>query len=238
MHRFNHWIDGKDSPAAPGSRVFEKFSPEDGSLAALVPEAGPAEVDAAVQSARRALRAGWSRTSAGERGVQLRRIAAGIRERFDEFVAAECADTGKPASLARHLDVPRASANFEAFADLHNNLPTDAFEMPTRDGGTAISLGQRIPRGVVGVISPWNLPLLLMTWKVAPALACGNAVVVKPSELSPTSANLLGEVIAAAGVPAGVYNVVHGFGAASTGQLLAEHPDVNAITVTGSTQTG
>ena len=151
---------------------------------------------------------------------------------------AEVADTGKPVSLARHLDIPRGAANFKVFADTIKNVATEFFEMGTPDGAGAINYAVRRPIGVVGVICPWNLPLLLMTWKVAPALACGNTVVVKPSEESPQTATLLGEVMNAVGIPKGVYNVVHGFGPGSAGEFLTRHPQVNAITFTGETRTG
>jgi aminomuconate-semialdehyde/2-hydroxymuconate-6-semialdehyde dehydrogenase len=118
------------------------------------------------------------------------------------------------------------------------NVATEAFQMPTPDGGGALNYAIRVPKGVVAVICPWNLPLLLMTWKVAPALACGNAVVVKPSEETPGTATLLGEVMNAVGMPKGVYNVVHGLGPESAGEYLTRHPDVNAITFTGETRTG
>jgi aminomuconate-semialdehyde/2-hydroxymuconate-6-semialdehyde dehydrogenase len=168
----------------------------------------------------------------------LRRVAEGITRRFDQFLAAEIADTGKPASLARHIDIPRGAANFSAFADLAVNVGSEAFEMPTQDGAGALNYALRVPRGVIAVICPWNLPLLLMTWKVGPALAFGNAVVVKPSEETPSTATLLGEVMNEAGVPKGVYNVVHGFGPDSAGELLTRHAGVDGITFTGETRTG
>jgi aminomuconate-semialdehyde/2-hydroxymuconate-6-semialdehyde dehydrogenase len=176
--------------------------------------------------------------SAPERSALLVKLAAEINRRFDDFLAAEVADTGKPASVARHLDIPRGAANFNAFADLVKNVPTEAFELATPDGLGALNYGIRRPRGVIAVVCPWNLPLLLMTWKVAPALACGNTVVVKPSEETPSTATLLGECMNAAGIPKGVYNVVHGFGPNSAGEFLTRHPDVDGITFTGETATG
>jgi aminomuconate-semialdehyde/2-hydroxymuconate-6-semialdehyde dehydrogenase len=142
-------------------------------------------------------------------------------------------DTGKPRALASHLDIPRGAANFRVFADTVKNVPTECFEMTTPEGRTALNYSVRVPRGVVAVICPWNLPLLLMTWKVAPALACGNTVVVKPSEETPGTATLLGEVMQSVGVPPGVYNVVHGLGEDSAGELLTRHPGIAAITFTG-----
>ena len=219
-------------------RRFENRSPVDGSLVSVVHEANEEDVDGAVGAARAALRGPWGKFSAPERAAILTKVAAEIEQRFEAFLAAEVADTGKPASLARHLDIPRGAANFNAFADLTKNVPTEAFEMATPDGAGALNYGIRRPRGVIAVVCPWNLPLLLMTWKVAPALACGNTVVVKPSEETPSTAALLGECMNAAGVPAGVYNVVHGFGPNSAGELLTRHPDVDGITFTGETATG
>jgi aminomuconate-semialdehyde/2-hydroxymuconate-6-semialdehyde dehydrogenase len=168
----------------------------------------------------------------------LQKIADGIEERFDCFLAAEVADTGKPISLASRLDVPRAAANFRVFADLIKTAGLESFQTETPDGKTALNYAVRKPLGVVGIITPWNLPLLLLTWKVAPALACGNAVVVKPSEETPATATLLAEVMEKASIPHGVYNVVHGFGPNSAGEFLTQHPDVNAVTFTGESQTG
>ena len=173
-----------------------------------------------------------------ERAEVLQKVSQGISDRFDDFLAAEVADTGKPTSLARMVDIPRGGANFATFADMIKNLGSEFFETATSDGGKAINYGVHRPKGVIAVISPWNLPLLLMTWKVGPALACGNTVVVKPSEVTPHTATLLGEVMNAAGVPKGVYNVIHGFGPNSAGEMLTQHPLVNGITFTGETTTG
>src|SRR5258708_354628 len=168
----------------------------------------------------------------------LHGVAREIDRRFDDFLDAEVHDTGKPRSIASHVDIPRGAANFRVFADAVKNVPTEFFEMTTPEGRRAFNYAVRTPRGVIAVICPWNLPLLLMTWKVAPALACGNTVVVKPSEETPATATLLGEVMNAVGIPAGVYNVVHGFGPGSTGEFLTTHPDVDGITFTGETATG
>ncbi|GAB3859847.1 hypothetical protein GCM10029963_61780 [Micromonospora andamanensis] len=173
-----------------------------------------------------------------ERAEVLRRIADELERRFDDLVAAEVADTGKSISQARTLDIPRGAANFRAFAEIVATTPTESFTTVTPAGGRALNYAVRKPVGVVAVIVPWNLPLLLLTWKVAPALACGNAVVVKPSEETPASATLLAEVMAAAGVPDGVFNLVHGFGPDSAGEFLTRHPGVDAITFTGESATG
>jgi aminomuconate-semialdehyde/2-hydroxymuconate-6-semialdehyde dehydrogenase len=224
--------------AAKSGRSFDKRSPVNGALIARVSEAGEAEVNAAVEAARAALQGPWSSITPAERGDMLYAVANEINKRFDDFLVAEVADTGKPVSLARHLDIPRGAANFKVFADTIKNVSTEFFEMATPDGAGAINYAVRRPIGVVGVICPWNLPLLLMTWKVAPAMACGNTVVVKPSEETPQTATLLGEVMNAIGIPKGVYNVVHGFGPDSAGEFLTRHPGVNAITFTGETKTG
>jgi aminomuconate-semialdehyde/2-hydroxymuconate-6-semialdehyde dehydrogenase len=220
------------------TRTFEDRSPVDGSLVATVHEAGQAEVDAAVAAARAALKGPWGKLSVAQRSELLHKVAAGIEARFDAFLEAEMADTGKPKKLASHLDIPRGAANFRVFADLVKNVPTEFFEGPAPDGRPTFNYTKRKPKGVVAVVCPWNLPLLLMTWKVAPALACGNCVVVKPSEETPGTATLLGEVMTEAGIPPGVYNVVHGFGPGSAGEMLTTHPAIDAITFTGETRTG
>ncbi len=235
--RLLNFIDGAFVPAASG-RTFENRSPVDNRLIGIVAEAGAPEVDAAVRAARQALRGPWGGMDIAKRCEMLYAVADEINRRFDDFLAAEVADTGKPASLARHLDIPRGAANFKIFADVVKNVPTEAFQMATPDGRGALNYAIRVPKGVIAVICPWNLPLLLMTWKVGPALACGNTVVVKPSEESPSTATLLGEVMNKVGVPKGVYNVVHGFGPDSAGELLTRHPGVNAVTFTGETRTG
>jgi len=234
--RLSHFIDGR---FVPDSRtLFENRNPASGELVGLVPEADAALVDDAVKAARRALKGAWGRMSEHQRAAILRKVADGIMARFDEFLAAEVRDTGKPKSLAAHIDIPRGAANFNVFADQVLTLSTESFRMVTPDGAGALNYALRVPRGVIAVICPWNLPLLLMTWKVAPALACGNTVVVKPSEETPATATLLGEVMNAAGVPPGVYNVVHGFGEDSAGAFLSSHPEVDGITFTGETRTG
>ena len=221
-----------------GIRTFDKFSPLDGSLIAQVHEAGPHEVDRAVASARAALSGPWGRMTVTERATILRRVADIIERRFDDLVAAEVADTGKPEALARELDVARAAANFRAFADVVSSAGLDSYLTEISDGRRALNYAVRKPLGVVAVIVPWNLPLLLLTWKLAPALATGNTVVVKPSEETPSSATLLAEVLLEAGVPAGAVNIVHGFGEGSAGEYLTTHPGIDGVTFTGETSTG
>ena len=237
MKEIKNFINGEYVGSAAG-KTFDNICPADRRTVGRVHEAGREEVDAAVGAARAALGGEWRAMSVNERVALLYKVADGINARFDEFLEAECLDTGKPRSLASHVDIPRGAANFKIFADTIKNAGTDTFVMETPDGTGAINYALRQPKGVVAVVCPWNLPLLLMTWKVGPALACGNTVVVKPSEETPSTATLLGEVMNDAGVPPGVYNVVNGFGPDSAGAFLTSHPGVDAITFTGETVTG
>ncbi|NNF15204.1 MAG: 2-hydroxymuconic semialdehyde dehydrogenase [Gammaproteobacteria bacterium] len=237
MQEFRHFINGKFVGSASGV-VFDNRNPVDGSLIGQIHEAGPAEVNAAVSAAREALTGPWAQLTQAQRTLLLQRVAARITERFEDFLRAECLDTGKPATMAREVDIPRGAANFTAFAETLAAHPTESFQLDTPDGAGALNYGLRGPKGVIAVICPWNLPLLLMTFKVGPALACGNTVVVKPSEETPATATLLGEVMNECGVPAGVYNVVHGLGPQSAGELLTSHAGIDAITFTGETRTG
>ncbi|MBS0566578.1 MAG: 2-hydroxymuconic semialdehyde dehydrogenase [Proteobacteria bacterium] len=230
-----HYIDGEFVASA---KRFSNISPVDGSVIGEVCEAGQDEIDRAVAAAQAAQAGAWGRSSANERADALLRIAAAIERRFEEFVAAEVADTGRPLKQARTLDVARGVQNFRSFAELVRQAGGEFHEMRALDGNDVFSYTLRKPHGVVAVISPWNLPLLLLTWKVAPALACGNSVVAKPSEETPSSATLLAEVIHEAGLPAGAFNLVHGFGPGSAGEFLTRHPEVDAITFTGESRTG
>ena len=231
------YINGTPREASDGG-TFPLHYPATGEKIGQVVEATHEDVDEAVAAARAAMRGPWGTMPVGERLSLLDRVADRIMERFDEFLEAELQDTGKPASFARNVDIPRGAANFRIFANMMRSFGTEAFEQDTADGGGALNYTIRRPVGVIGVICPWNLPLLLMTWKVAPALATGNAVVVKPSEETPQTATLLADVMREVGVPNGVYNVVHGFGPGSAGEALTTHPDVDAITFTGESATG
>ncbi len=224
-----NFIDG-EFVATSQAGQFDKRSPLDNQVIARVAEASRNDVDAAIAAAKAALTGPWGKLTLADRVELLYAIADEMTRRFDDFVAAEAADTGMPAAVARHVFVPRGAANFKIFADVVKNVPTECFEMATPDGQGALNYATRRPVGVVGVICPWNAPLLLMTWKVGPALACGNTVVVKPSEETPQSAVLLGEVMNKVGVPQG--------GPGSAGEFVTSHPDVNAITFTGETRTG
>lgn len=235
MKQYRNYINGEwvESP-----RRFDDLNPVDGSVVAQVHEADRTMVDAAIAAGHRAVRGAWGRTTVADRAALLNRIADEIERRSDDFLAAEIADTGKPLSMASTIDIPRGAANFRVFADILKTAPLETFRTDLPDGAHALNYAVRKPLGVVGVISPWNLPLLLLTWKIAPALACGNAVVAKPSEETPGTATLLAEVMDAVGVPPGVFNLVHGFGPGSAGEFITTNPEIDAITFTGESRTG
>ena len=237
MKLIENFINGEFVSAASG-KTFEKRSPLDNRVIAHVSEAGRDEVDAAVRAARAALNGEWGAMTLEQRVELLYAVANEITRRFGDFVAAEMADTGQPLHVMTHAFIPRGAANFKVFADVVKNVPNESFQMATPDGRGALNYAIRVPKGVIGVISPGNAPFRLMTWKVGPALACGNSVVVKPSEESPHTATLLGEVMNAVGIPKGVYNVVHGFGPDSAGEFVTHNAGVDAITFTGETRTG
>ncbi|MBV6272754.1 2-hydroxymuconic semialdehyde dehydrogenase [Alcaligenaceae bacterium CGII-47] len=220
------------------AKRFANINPVDGSIIGEICEAGTEEVDLAVKAARAALAGEWGRCSVAQRADWLQRLAAGIEQHFDAFVQAEVRDTGRTVHQARTLDVPRAIANFRFFADMVRHAHTECFETTTADGGRALNYTVRKPLGVVVAISPWNLPILLFSWKVAPALALGNAVIAKPSEETPSSAFLLAQVAHEIGFPAGAFNVLHGLGGNSTGQAMISHADIDAVTFTGASSTG
>lgn len=237
MRQIEHFIAGEFVASASGKR-FEKRSPLNNQVIASIAEGGKPEIAAAVSAAKQALHGEWGDLNPEQRVDLLYGVANEITRRFDDFVEAEMADTGQPDHVMKHVFIPRGAANFKVFADVIKNVPTEAFQMATPDGQGALNYALRVPKGVIAVISPWNAPFLLMTWKVGPALACGNTVVVKPSEETPLTTTLLGEVMNSVGIPKGVFNVVHGFGADSAGEFLTRHPQVDAITFTGETCTG
>ncbi|QZA32560.1 aldehyde dehydrogenase [Hydrogenibacillus sp. N12] len=232
-HHARLFIDGAFVESSAGKR-FVNINPATEEELGWVEEATKEDVDRAVQAARRALQGPWGRLSIPERIRLVRRIGDLILERREEFARLETLDTGKPYWAAYEHEIPRAAYNFHFFADYLHSVGTEAYQLDAGQLHYAI----RRPVGVVGLITPWNLPMVLLTWKMAPALAMGNTVVVKPAELSPLSATLLAEVIQEAGIPDGVVNVVHGFGPNSAGAFLVEHPGVNAISFTGETTTG
>ncbi len=232
---FRHFINGE---FVSSERTFPKYSPLNNKQIGVIHEANKQQVDDAVKAARAAMKGPWGKMTVEQRVAKLYAVADEITRRFDEFVEAEMQDTGQTLHVMEHVFIPRGAANFKIFADVIKNVPTEAFQMETPDGRGAMNSAIRLPKGVIGVVCPWNAPFLLMTWKVGPALACGNAVIVKPSEETPATALLLAEVMRDVGIPAGVYNVVHGFGPQSTGEFLTSHNGVDAITFTGETQTG
>lgn len=233
MRHIQHFIGGEFVDSGHG-RTFESTTPVDNSVIATVAEGGAAEIDRAVAAAQAAFE-GWSRMDPAERGRILHRVADGIDARREELAEWETRDMGKPIADARSKDMPRSATNFRFFADWAVQASTEAYAKPW-DGVLSYTL--REPLGVVGSISPWNFPLMLLTWKVAPALAFGCTVVAKPAEQSPITASILAEICRDAGVPAGVFNLVHGFGPDSAGEALTTHPDVDAVTFTGESNTG
>ncbi|WP_432696229.1 2-hydroxymuconic semialdehyde dehydrogenase [Marinobacterium sp. YM272] len=237
MRLINNFINGQFETAVNDKR-FDKRSPVNNEVIATIAEAGRSDVDRAVMAARNALSGGWGGLTPEQRIDLLYGVADEITRRFDDFVEAEMADTGQPHHVMSHVFIPRGAANFKIFADVVKNVASESFQTSTPDGRGALNYALRVPKGVIGVISPWNAPFMLMTWKVGPALACGNTVVVKPSEETPLTSALLGEVMNSVGIPAGVYNVINGFGPDSAGEFLTQHPQVDAITFTGETRTG
>ena len=229
-----HLINGELTPSANGA-TFETLNPANGELICKVSLGGHAEVAAAVAAADRAWREGpWAKTTATERSAILRRIGDEILLRKKALAELESIDSGKPISETLNADIPRAAANFHFYAELCNHQLSPSYRGDDGSHHTTV----REPLGVVGLITPWNLPLYLATWKLAPALAQGNAVVLKPAELTPLTAYALHDILSAAGVPAGVVNIIQGFGPGSAGEALVKHPLVKAISFTGETATG
>jgi aminomuconate-semialdehyde/2-hydroxymuconate-6-semialdehyde dehydrogenase len=233
VRRVQHFIGGEFVDSANG-KTFESITPIDNTPVAEVAEGGAAEVDQAVAAAQEAF-AVWSALGPDERGAILHRVADGIEARLDELAEWETRDMGKPITAARTKDMPRSAHNFRFFADHAAAAGTSAWDQPAKG---IFSYELREPLGVVGSISPWNFPLMLMTWKVAPALAFGCTVVAKPAEQSPITASILAEICRDAGMPSGVFNVVNGFGPRSAGEAMTTHAGIDAITFTGESNTG
>lgn len=231
MDYIRNYINGELSPPL-SNEYLDCYEPATGKVYAQVPRSGAADVEKAVQAAKAAF-PGWANTPLPERHRILLRLAERIEANLDRLALAESTDNGKPVALATEVDIPRASSNFRFFATALMQFASESHEM----SGLAINYTLRQPLGVVACISPWNLPLYLFTWKIAPALATGNCVVAKPSEVTPMTAYLLSELAIEAGFPPGVLNIVHGDGPA-TGSALTTHPEVKAISFTGGTQTG
>ena len=231
MEILANYIDGKYVQPVSGNYI-NVYEPATGQIYAKAPDSNSADIDDAVQSATAAFET-WSNISRNERSKILHEIANGIESRLDEFAEYESRDTGKPLELAKSVDIPRAVTNFRFFADHALEFETESI----LDGNGSINKVVRKPLGVVGCISPWNLPLYLFSWKIAPALASGNCVVGKPSELTPYTAFKLGEICQEAGLPKGVLNIVHGSGQ-NTGSAITSHLEIKAISFTGGTKTG
>jgi aminomuconate-semialdehyde/2-hydroxymuconate-6-semialdehyde dehydrogenase len=231
MRRVQHYLDG--AFVDPVRQTWlDDVAPATGEVIAQVASGDAHDVSRAVAAATGAARGPWARTSAVERADLLDAIADCIETRRDELAALESLDTGKPIALARTVDLPRAIANFRFFAGAVRHHADHFHEM-----AGALNYTLRAPVGNVALISPWNLPLYLLSWKVAPALAMGNRVIAKPSELTPLTAHALAEIVHEVGLPNGVFNLVHGYGP-EAGQALVEHPGIGAISFTGGTATG
>ncbi|MEL7531788.1 MAG: aldehyde dehydrogenase [Bacteroidota bacterium] len=215
-----------------GEAYLDSYEPATGKVYAKVPASDSRDVNQAVEAAKKAFPA-WANTSLTERYSILHKLSELIEQHLDVLAAAESRDNGKPLSLARSVDIPRAASNFRFFATAIMQYASESHQMP----GQGINYTLRQPIGVVGCISPWNLPLYLFSWKIAPALAAGNCVVAKPSEVTPMTAFLLSELAIEAGFPPGVLNIVHGNGP-DTGSAIVSHPDIKAVSFTGGTQTG
>ena len=231
MEKIENYIDGKLQQSSTG-KYLEVYNPAKGEVYAKVADSDALDIDLAITAAEKAFPL-WSATTAEERHDYLMKISKAIEANLDALALAESIDNGKPFWLAKSVDIPRAASNMGFFATAIMQFASEAHEM----NGTAINYTLRKPLGVVACISPWNLPLYLFTWKIAPALAAGNTVVAKPSEVTPMTAYLFSKICMEAGLPKGVLNIVHGQGQ-NTGAVLSAHKKVKAISFTGSTKVG
>lgn len=231
MIKLENYINGK-LVAPSTSEYIDNYNPAIGEVYSLIPDSGSKDVGMAVESAKEAFTK-WSMAGTEVRSAVLNKIADLIDQNLEELAVAESIDNGKPIKLAKKVDIPRASSNFRFFATAINHFASESHMME----GTAVNYTKRSAVGVAGCISPWNLPLYLFSWKIAPALAAGNTVVAKPSEVTPMTAYLLSKICIEAGLPEGVLNIVHGLGS-DAGQAIIEHPDVPLISFTGGTATG
>jgi len=231
MQQILNYINGEFTPPVSGT-YLNNIEPATGEVYSLCPDSDERDVQLAYEAAKDAFPS-WSKTPLEERMMLLMRVADGIQLHFDDFVRVESQDNGKPKKMARAVDIPRAISNFRFYASALQHFASESHHMP----GVGINYTLRQPIGVVGCISPWNLPLYLFTWKIAPALATGNCVVAKPSEITPYSAYLLSIICHEAGLPKGVLNIVHGLGG-KVGQAIVEHEGIKAISFTGGTETG
>ncbi len=231
MKFIQNYIGGELLPPDSG-KYLDNIDPSRGKVYSYIPDSEKSDIDKAVLAAEKAFPA-WANTPKEERSDLMLKIASLIEARLPEFAEAESLDNGKPVSLARHVDIPRAVSNFKFFATAILHFASESHSMEN----LGINYTLRKPIGIVGCISPWNLPLYLFTWKIAPALAAGNCVVAKPSEITPMTAFLLSEICIEAGLPAGVLNIVHGLGQ-KVGDAISRDPKIKAISFTGGTQTG
>jgi aminomuconate-semialdehyde/2-hydroxymuconate-6-semialdehyde dehydrogenase len=231
MQKISNYINGELVEPISGA-YLENFEPATGKVYSLTPDSDERDIEMAVESAKKAFPA-WANKSPEERFEILMRIADLVKRDLDFLAEAESIDNGKPKSLAKQVDIPRAVANFRFYASAAIHFSSESYETI----GQAINYTLRQPIGVVGCISPWNLPLYLFTWKIAPALAAGNCVVAKPSEITPMTAYLLSRLCIEAGLPAGVLNVVHGLGS-KVGASIVKHAQIKAISFTGGKETG
>ena len=232
MQKILNYINGNYTEPLSGLWL-DNFNPSNGEIYSQTANSNAQDIERAYDSAKAAFPL-WSNTTIEERSKMMLRIAELIDKNLDSLAAAEAKDNGKPLSLAKAVDIPRASSNFRFFGNAITQFSSEAHESV---GLNTMNFTLRQPIGVVGCISPWNLPLYLFTWKIAPAIAAGNTVIAKPSEVTPMTAFLLGEICSQAGLPKGVLNIVHGTGP-STGQAIVEHPNIKAISFTGGTKTG
>ena len=226
-----NYIDGKLVPADSGE-YLDNYNPATGKVYTYTPDSDAMDVQKAVEAAERAFPE-WSKMGTQKRFRIMMRIADIIEQNMEAFARAESIDSGKPISLSRSVDIPRAHQNFRFFATAILHFSSESHHVE----GKAINFTLRQPIGLVACISPWNLPLYLFTWKIAPALACGNCVVAKPSEVTPMTAYLLSKACIEAGLPEGVLNIIHGLGP-KAGQAIVEHPKIKAGSFTGATNTG
>jgi aminomuconate-semialdehyde/2-hydroxymuconate-6-semialdehyde dehydrogenase len=231
MEKLMNYVDGVYCPPI-NEQYFDNINPATGEVYCLIPDSDDNDLALAVKAAEKAFPI-WSNMPAEERSKILVRFSEGIEKRMEQFVAAESKDNGKPITLARHVDIPRAVSNFHFFASAIIHFSSESHYME----GVGINYTTRKPIGIVACISPWNLPLYLFSWKIAPALAAGNCVIAKPSEITPYTATLLGEIATEAGLPPGVLNILNGTGA-KIGDAMVRHPKISAISFTGGTATG
>ncbi len=226
-----NFINGEYVPSISG-KTIPNINPSIGEEYGNIAESNADDVNQAVSAAQKAFPA-WSQTSVDRRFVILNKIAEIITEKLDELALAESTDNGKPLWLATQVDIPRAASNFQFFATAIKHFSSESYY----DQPSTLSYTLRQPIGIVGCISPWNLPLYLFTWKIAPAIAAGNCVIAKPSEITPLTASLLGQICNEAGLPPGVLNILHGTGP-NVGNAIISHPAIKAISFTGGTATG